>query len=422
MDTWVDRAYRRSHLWLAALALTSNMIGHLPAHAEVSASLPPFKACLPADPAALPPRWRAIGLMLPFEQGQLDVGEFVFDGSLPAMRATVYGLQSGAVDVLITDSDTYLIRGPHDSPTDCISLGPRLGPPSAQWLSEKSVCVGESPVASRPVQWWQKIGTDVARHWVSTETRLPLRSWFLRRSLDPAIIGDYAMTYFPTFTPLPQTDLMALRDFCVATAKPISREIAPTPTARELMAFGNQISDAERQKQIDALIPGLSYQACSRMTPVRWPDRFVATGIITPIQTNEEPHPTVIVYDWSEAPSMLTVPFYGNPLTLLMTISLKKRIGYRMMAHPTDKPLVCEPIFPGAVKPDWMTLASCQCRGVIDHNPALNPDDETQILSCPIKMQGRRVMWNWYTAQGRPIMFTEAAPFGDGFMLVDYID
>ncbi|MFY9836328.1 MAG: hypothetical protein WAK55_07615, partial [Xanthobacteraceae bacterium] len=147
--------------------------------------------------------------MMSFEQGQLDVGEFVFDGGLPAMRATVYGLQSGAVDLLITDNDTYVIHGPHHSPTDCTSLGPRLGPPSPQWLSEKSVCVGESPVASRPVQWWQKIGTDVARHWVSTETRLPLRSWFLRRSLDPAIIGDYAMTYFPTFTPLPQTDLMA---------------------------------------------------------------------------------------------------------------------------------------------------------------------------------------------------------------------
>ena len=400
-----------------------------------------------------------------------------------ARRSTA--LKSGAVDLLITDNDTYVIHGPHRAPTDCTSLGPKLRPPSTRWLSRKSVCVGEAPLASHPVQWWQKSGFDIARHWVSTETRLPRRSWFFRRSLDPAIIGDYAMTYFPTFTPLPQTDLMALRDICTATAKPISREIAAggAPMTRELMALSEDVSDAERQKQIGELIPGLSYQACSHMTPVRWPDRFVATAMITPTRITEYPYSTLIYYDWSEAQTLLTLPFQGSPPTPLgilslkkgvgyrmmmdtpmqiteypystlidydMTgihydwseaqtlltlpfqgssptlqgiLSLKKGVGYRMMFHPSSsKPPICEVVFPGAVKPDWMTLASCQCRGVIDHNPALSPDDETQILSCPIKMQGQRVMWNWYTTQGRPIMFTEAAPEGTGFMLADYQD
>ena len=418
----VDGPYRPPRLWLAVLALTCGLAGHQPVQADGLASLPLFKACLPSATAELPMQWRAIGLMLPFVQDQLDIGEFVFDGTLPAMRATVHGVESGAVDLLITDNDTYVIHGPHGTPTDCTSLGPKLRPPSTQWVSEKSVCVGEAPLASHPVQWWQKSGADIARYWVSTETHLPQRSWFFRRSPDPAIIGDYAMTYFSTFTPLAQTNLMALRDLCLATAKPISREIAPTPTARELMALSEPVSDAARQKQIDELIPGLSYQACSRMTPVRWPDRFVASMIITPIQINDYPRPSLIVYDWSEAQTMLTLPFRGSPPTLEAIISLKKGVGYRIMSHPSDKPPVCEAVYPGVVKPDWATLASCKCRAVIDRNPALNPDDETQILSCPLKMQGKRVMWNWYTAQGRPIMFTEAAPNGTGFMLEDYQD
>jgi hypothetical protein len=36
--------------------------------------------------------------MAPFEDGQLDVGEFVYDAALPAMRATVSGVESGTID------------------------------------------------------------------------------------------------------------------------------------------------------------------------------------------------------------------------------------------------------------------------------------------------------------------------------------
>jgi hypothetical protein len=31
-------------------------------------------------------------------------------------------------------------------------------------------------------------------------------------------------------------------------------------------------------------------------------------------------------------------------------------------------------------------------------------------------------MWNWYTANGRPLVFFEAAPIGGGLMLVDTND
>jgi hypothetical protein len=67
-----------------------------------------------------------------------------------------------------------------------------------------------------------------------------------------------------------------------------------------------------------------------------------------------------------------------------------------------------------------MTAAACGCKGVISGHSALSPFGDTQILSCPIKMQGERIMWNWYTTEGRPVMFMEAAPQGAGVMLADY--
>jgi hypothetical protein len=102
-------------------------------------------------------------------------------------------------------------------------------------------------------------------------------------------------------------------------------------------------------------------------------------------------------------------------------ISLKKNVGYRMRLPPKGSG-ACYAVLPGLVKPDWMTTASCECQGVIEHNAALGPTSDSQILSCPIKAQGQRIMWNWYSTDGRPLMFTEAMPEGGGVMLVDYRD
>jgi len=397
---------------------------HGPAQAEWSASLPLFKACTPATRPQLPERWRAVGLMLPFLQGQIDVGEFVYDGVLPAMRATVHGLESGTADILITDKDTYLLNGPHSSPTSCMSLGPKLRPPSRQWLTDNSVCVGEAPLATHAVQWWQKPGFDTARYWFSTDHRLPWRTSFITRTLDPAIVGDYSMTFFPTFAALPATDLAALRDRCVATAKPVTaKNVAETPTARELMAFTNKTAEAERGKRIGDLIPGLSHEACSRMTPARWPDHFITTAMVTPIKINDPPYSTLIYYDWSEARTQLILPFHSSPPALQGIISLKDKVGYRLhFSKSAPNGGLCVPDLPGAVRPDWMSVDSCECRAVLDRGSPLGSSAESQIMSCPIKLQGQRTMWTWYGTDGTPIMFMEAQPEGSGVMLADYDD
>jgi hypothetical protein len=408
-------------IWPAAVAVALATSWNAPASADWSATLPLLAACSPATAPELPPRWRAVALMMPFLQGQIDVGEVVYDSALPALRATIYGLKSGTADLLITHDSTYVLVGPHQAPTQCISLGPRLHVPTTPWLTTDAVCLGESPLAGRAVQWWNATGFELARYWIAKDTRLPWRSLFLRRSLDPAVIGDYAMSYFPAFTPLPETNLSALRDFCAAKSDRYGADVPDAPTARDLMVIPNSAGEAERSERIAKLIPGLSYQACSRMTPIRWPDHYVTTAMITPIKLSETPFPALVYYDWTQTGTQLILPFAGRPPTLQGLISLKKNVGYRMVLPPQGNG-TCTAVFPGLVRPDWMTAASCECQGVIEHNPTLSPNADSQILSCPIKAQARHIMWNWYSTGGRPLMFTEAMPGGGGVMLADYHD
>jgi hypothetical protein len=74
--------------WLAAMAFALTMLWHAPAAADWTATLPLFDACSPSSAPELPARWRAVALMMPFLQGQIDVGEFVYDRDVPAMRST----------------------------------------------------------------------------------------------------------------------------------------------------------------------------------------------------------------------------------------------------------------------------------------------------------------------------------------------
>src|SRR5215471_8966006 len=343
-----SRATRRRIAILAA-AIVGATSWHSWATAQTSISLPTLSSCKSAVSPTLPKRWHAVGLMSPFLEGQLDIGDFVYDAAVPAMRATVYGLESGAADLLITDAHTYQLFGAYGAPT----------------------------------------------------------------------IGDYAMTYFPTFTELPQTNLSQLRDFCASRAKKAPAETDGADTARALMAIPNEAAEGERHDRIGTLIPGLSHQPCAHAKTPNWPERFATTAFLTPISFGDDPYATLILYDWSETASQFAVMFQNTPPAMKALVALKKNVGYRI--YPYVSGPICEPVYPGLVRPDWMKVAWCQCKGVIDHNPALSPNDVTQILSCPIKWQNRRIMWSWYTANDRPVVFVEAGARGDGgVLLADY--
>ncbi len=145
------------------------------------------------------------------------------------------------------------------------------------------------------------------------------------------------------------------------------------------------------------------------------------SAILTPRKFNEGSYPSLIYYDWSQAHSQVALMFQGKPPTVRDYLSLRPRVGYRI-GVPANRGPACSAAFPGMVKPDWMTAAWCECKGVIDRNSALGPDVETQIVSCPIKWQDQRKMWAWYTSEGRPLIFMEPAAQGPGIMFADYRD
>ena len=264
-------------------ALSIHAAGMNSAAAADSSGLPMFSPCKPATPPVLPTRWRAVGLMLPYLRQQLAVGEFVRDGSVPAMRATLYGLESGTVDLLITDKETYRLEGPHDAPNVCTALGHKYNPPGDSWLSPKSACDGEAPVGTKNTQWWKTAGPDgrAIWQWYRTDNRLPWRIMFPTRNAEPAVIGDYFATYFTSFAPVKETNLAGLRDLCVAKAQKPDTVAAAATTAPELMAAGKDIGASERATRIASLIPGVSRQACSRVTTTSWPNQFVMTVVLT---------------------------------------------------------------------------------------------------------------------------------------------
>ncbi len=405
-----------------AISLGCSLYAVGPGQTQVAITPPPaFSACAPGAAPPLPKSWRAVGLMMPFLDGQLDVGEFEYDGALPAARATVYGLESGTADLLITKEGSYLLSGPSGAPTGCMALGRKFALPPASWIPEHSACVGQTHLGTVQVQWWKSPGRDghATWHWLRADNGLPWRSMFVSRAADPAIVGDYAMTYFPLFQPSPQTNLSALRDLCARSATPAVSAAAFAQTARDLMEIRNPAAEVERPQRIAQLVPGLSGQSCSAMTPVRWPERFVATAVITPISFSDDPYSALIYYDWPDAESQFAILWQGLSPAFRGVVALRKGIGYQPGRASTGA-FHCPAIYPGMVRPDWASTARCRCKGVLDHQAALGPDEAIQIFACPIREQGKRVMWNWYTSKGRPLLFAEAAARGVGAMLADY--
>jgi hypothetical protein len=361
--------------------------------------------------------------MLPFLRQQLAVGEFDYDHSVPALRATLYGLESGAVDLLIAGKQTYELVGPHDSPNACIALGHKYDPPGDSWLSEGSVCDGEAPVGTKTTQWWKSAAPDgrAVWQWYRTDNRLPWRIMFPTRNAEPAVIGDYAATYFTTFAPVSQTNLGHLRDLCVAKAQKPDAATAAASTAPELMAAGKDIGATVRATRIASLVPGLSRQACSRVTMTNWPNQFLMTAILTPIQFKFTPLPTMLYYDWTGAGTM--VGLMNESRTLPPALELEslqtKGIGYGIERMPNGA-FACRAATPGVVRPNWMSAAGCTCSGVIDHNPELGPNEVSVIRACPVKGEDQHVNWSWYTTDGRPILFTEPEAIGLGLNIADY--
>jgi len=395
--------------------------------AAAQASSPPtFTACEAVHAPALPRRWHAVSLMAPFDDGQLDVGDFVYDGTIPALRASIYGAESGTIDLLVTDRDTYQLIGPHARPTGCVSLGRQYDVPSRQWLGANAQCAGEATAMGSPAEWWRKPapmrGADW--YWHRKDTRLPLRTLMTTPSRSPAVVGEYAMTYFPTFERIGRSDLSRLRDFCrnaAAHDDDHGRGISATtaPNLRALMsARRNDAADVERTRRLARLIPGLDPSACATAAPYRWPDRFAMTAIMTTWAFAPGPFAAEIFYDWTGRSQLTRLHDTNAPkFTPARDGLLTPDIGYDI-ARSESGTTTCQRVYPGMVRNDWMTHDQCKCRAVITNNHAFAGEATVQILSCPVKPSG--LFWAWYAGSGQPLAFQSTARNPTGLNFAEY--
>jgi hypothetical protein len=430
---WKASIGRAQRIALVAMAMAAASLGwqnsartQESSHAGQSAripGLPSFQRCAPTSPPVLPRRWHAIALMAPFEDGQLDVGEFVYDAAVPAMRASVSGTESGMIDLLITNENTYELTGPRQFPTACVSSRSAFNPPSRQWLSSEAQCVGKAPVMSNLMEWWTMPSAESAAtwYWYRDNTRIPWRTMRIAPSVDPAVIGSYAMTNFTTFEELPRTNLAALRDFCRSRNATSGIDASASITSvRELMeAQPDKASDAQGPARAASLVSGLDRGACMSVKPPRWPARFEMTAMMISTNFQNGPYPAEIFYDWNGANAQLTRLHDPENPSSRATLDglLVGGAGYHITRDQSGAH-VCERAYPGIIRPDWMTTDKCQCRAIVKNNPALERNDTIQIFSCPVQPEG--VFWAWYSTTGRPITFRSTALIRSGLTLADY--
>ena len=111
--------------------------------------------CKVASHPLLPKKWRGTYLMAPFIRAQLTLGEFVVDGSIPAVRVRLFGLRRGSLDLFIHGRKTFVL--PRDQLSgDCLDLGDTgLRPLPSDWVAPAAQCVGSAPVAGLDLDWWK---------------------------------------------------------------------------------------------------------------------------------------------------------------------------------------------------------------------------------------------------------------------------
>ena len=422
----------RHAAYLAAATIALSATG-LPALAD-DLKLPEFRQCKTTDHPALPAQWTSTVMLEQFKTPrllstfQLSVGEVTMDSVAGAMRATIYGMESEAIDLLVAKESTYVLQGPSDAPTGCTAVGPVWQPPGQDWLNDKAQCVGEQRLIETEVEWWKlpaKPDPATTWHWYSADKRQPFRSLFASPSDALAVLGQYAMIFYPDFKPVEQTRLPELLEFCRAQGGDIPAPMSVAELKAYLADNPNEGLEAERDAKTHSLIPGLSLAACGGQTLPGWPakENLGFTTFMTPVKFSVDPFPTEILYQWASE---------GQRTRLVYPSASDQEYGDALLVGPhgyginrmRDGSVSCAPgVMPGIPQPDWPVKGNCKCRGVLEDNPVLSPGKTTQILTCD--MAPPSVFWTWYTDKQEPVEFyqTESPPdVGTGLALADYYD
>ena len=413
LDMWVRVA-------IAALLVAA------PARAQEQTALPPLPQlgkCDGTPQPVLPEKWRATYLMAPFTGADLVLGDIEYDGSHPAMRVRLHGVKRGFVDVFVLGKNTYQVVSEGSEIRECRNLGDTgWRPLPRNWLTPRSQCLGSAPIGATEVDWWRTpIAPAPAGYWVwiRTSDRQPFRLVFPFASDRLPPLSSYALSYQVDFRSLSHTDLSEVATACrravPATGRSGARSLG---VLLDAMPESTQRSDAA----IKALMPALDAD-CPDVPLPKWPERLAITGLMTPFDSDEDPYPVEVLYDWTVPAQRSRI--FGDPLSAIAkqdSLLLHPR-GYTV-THHRPRGVTCKAVLPGAIRPDWATRAPCTCAAAINGVSALSPHGTTRIMAGPLASP--RVAWAWYALGGRPTAFMVTSLPGDEgkrlFAVLDYRD
>lgn len=382
--------------------------------------LPQLGPCGASRPR-LPEKWRAAYLMAPFTKGQLVLAEIVADVAVAAMRVKLLGVRSGSLDLFVAGKRTYVLDSEGSRINECRALGDTgWRPLTTDWLAPQSQCAGTAPIGETLVEWWKTaVAPEPASYWLwfkrSDQTPFRLVFPFASNRLPP--FSGYALSYQVRFNTLDETDLAGIDATC--------KQAKPRMTANPVRTLQGLIGNLSQSRQpaasgINQIMPELQPD-CPADPLTEWPEKLAITGIMTPFDSDESPYPAEVLYDWA-VPAQRTRTFGGPEAGIMAQDSLLlDPLGYTI-THYRDRPPVCRPVLPGAIRPAWAARAPCECAATINGTTSLSPYGTTRILVCPLASP--RVAWAWYALSGRPTTFMVTSMQGDEgkrlFAVLDY--
>jgi hypothetical protein len=385
--------------------------------------LPQLDKCDTDARPHLPEKWRATYLMAPFTKSQLVLSHIVYDGALPAMRVKLHGVRRGSADLLVLGNNTYVLTSGMGTIRQCQALGDTGWRPLPQdWLTPQSRCTGSAPIGETAVDWWKTpIDPKPASYWVwyKTSDQSPFRLVFQAESNRLPPLSRYALSYQVGFERLGQTDLADIVATC-KLAKPAPTASGTRKLRKVLDAFPT--SHERDDNEIKRLMPALDAN-CPAIPFPKWPTRLALTGLLTPFDSDENPYPTEVFYDWTVQGQRTRI--FGDPDSPFRVQDnlLLNPLGYNVTYRGSEGP-ICKAILPGTIRPDWAARGECECAATITGQTPLSPHGTTRILACPLASP--RAAWAWYALSGRPTTFMVTSLPGDEgsalFAVLDYRD
>jgi hypothetical protein len=90
-----------------------------------------------------------------------------------------------------------------------------------------------------------------------------------------------------------------------------------------------------------------------------------------------------VLYDWPLRAQRSRIFFPPESAIAIQDSLLLDPQGH-MVTRRRDGGLICEPVLPGAIRPDWASRAPCSCEAAVTGTTPLTPYGTTRILACPL--------------------------------------